>query len=119
MQYDMYHHYTVDEHSIRSIGLLGKIERGELDHDHTLSSAIMRKVVSRRELYVSVLLHDIAKGRGGDHSVLVADVARQLCPRLSLTHEETEHVAWIAHKLPLRSMHDLQRDLASTDEQKA
>src|SRR3546814_416768 len=66
MQYDMYHHYTVDEHSIRAIGLLGKIERGELDDDHPLSSAIMRKVVSRRALYVSVLLHDIAKGRGGD-----------------------------------------------------
>src|SRR3546814_7567626 len=78
MQYDMYHHYTVDEHSIRSIGLLGKIERGELDDDHPLSSAIMRKVVSRRALYVSVLLHDIAKGRGGDHSVLGADVARHL-----------------------------------------
>src|SRR3546814_20842220 len=95
MQYDMYHHYTVDEHSIRAIGLLGKIERGELDDDHPLSSAIMRKVVSRRALYVSVLLHDITKGRGGDHSVLGADVARHLCPRLGLTPAETETVAWL------------------------
>src|SRR5207253_7330649 len=69
MQFDMYHHYTVDEHSIRAIGLLGQIERGELKQDHPLSTAILNKqIASRRALYVAVLLHDIAKGRGGDHS---------------------------------------------------
>ena len=69
MQFDMYHHYTVDEHSIRAIGLLAAIERGELKNDHPLSTAILNKqIASRRVLYVAVLLHDIAKGRGGDHS---------------------------------------------------
>src|SRR3546814_17769060 len=72
-QYDMYHHYTVDEHSIRAIGLLGKIERDELDDDHPLSSAIMRQVVSRRSLHVSVLLHDISTGRGRTEEVCVGD----------------------------------------------
>ena len=69
MQFDMYHHYTVDEHSIRAIGLLAAIERGELKQDHPISTAIFRQIASRRVLYVAVLLHDIAKGRGGDHSV--------------------------------------------------
>ena len=63
MQFDMYHHYTVDEHSIRAIGLLAAIERGELAEDHPLSTALFRQIGSRRVLYVAVLLHDIAKGR--------------------------------------------------------
>ncbi|RME66717.1 MAG: [protein-PII] uridylyltransferase, partial [Alphaproteobacteria bacterium] len=62
MQYDMYHHYTVDEHTIRAIGLLARIEKGELAEDHPLSTHIMPKILSRRVLYVAVLLHDIAKG---------------------------------------------------------
>ena len=68
MQFDMYHHYTVDEHSIRAIGLTAAIERGELAEDHPLSTALFKQIASRRTLYVAVLLHDIAKGRGGDHS---------------------------------------------------
>jgi len=84
MQFDMYHHYTVDEHSIRAIGLLAAIERGELADDHPLSTALFRQIASRRTLYVAVLLHDIAKGRGGDHSVLGEQIALQLCPRFGL-----------------------------------
>ena len=90
MQFDMYHHYTVDEHSIRAIGLLAQIEQGRLKDDHPLATGLFKRIASRRALYVSVLLHDIAKGRGGDHSVLGAEVARTLCPRLGLTDAETE-----------------------------
>lgn len=95
MQYDMYHVYTVDEHTIRAIGLLHGIEQGKHRQDHPLSSEIVHKVLSRRVLYLAVLLHDIAKGRGGDHSELGAEVAHKLCPRLGLTTEETETVAWL------------------------
>src|SRR3546814_20326026 len=101
MQFDMYHHYTVDEHSIRAIGLMAKIERGELRADHPISTAIIQQISSRRALYVAVLLHDIAKGRGGDHSVLGAAVAHQLCPRLGLDEAETETVAWPRRWHPL------------------
>src|SRR5690606_20607416 len=75
MQYDMYHTYTVDEHTIRAIGILNQIERGELAEEAPVATRIMEKVISRRVLYVAVLLHDIAKGRGGDHSELGAEVA--------------------------------------------
>ena len=114
MQYDMYHHYTVDEHSIRAIGLLARIERGELVADHPLSTAIMAHIVSRRVLYVAVLLHDIAKGRGGDHSVLGAEVAERLCPRLGLTPAETETVAWLVRWHLLMSATAFKRDLADS-----
>ncbi len=95
MQYDMYHAYTVDEHSIRAIELLHRIERGELADDHPLSTEIIHKVPSRRVLYLAVLLHDIAKGRGGNHWDIGADVALKLGPRLGLTEEETETVSWL------------------------
>ena len=112
MQYDMYHHYTVDEHTIRAIGLVAKIERGELKSDHSLSSAIIHQLNDRRVLHVAVLLHDIAKGRGGDHSLLGADIARRLCPRFGLTPAETETVAWLVEYHLLMSRTAFKRDLA-------
>jgi len=113
MQFDMYHHYTVDEHSIRAIGLLAAIERGELKQDHPLSTVIIQKqIASRRVLYVAVLLHDIAKGRGGDHSVLGAEIAMKLCPRLGLDPAETETVAWLVRYHLLLSSTAFKRDLA-------
>src|SRR5690242_3384489 len=112
MQFDMYHHYTVDEHTIRAIGLLAKIEKGELKDDHPLATGIMKRLVSRRALYVAVLIHDIAKGRGGDHSVLGAEVAPRLCPRLGLSAAETETVAWLVRYHLLMSATAFKRDLA-------
>ena len=111
MQFDMYHHYTVDEHSIRAIGLLSRIERGELADDHPLSTALFRQIASRRVLYVAVLLHDIAKGRGGDHSELGAEVAMALCPRFGLDEAETETVAWLVRYHLLLSNTAFRRDL--------
>jgi [protein-PII] uridylyltransferase len=112
MQFDMYHHYTVDEHSIRAIGLLAAIERGELADDHPLSTALFKQIGSRRTLYVAVLLHDIAKGRGGDHSVIGAEIARKLCPRLGLDAAETETVSWLVRHHLLMSATAFKRDIA-------
>jgi [protein-PII] uridylyltransferase len=112
MQFDMYHHYTVDEHSIRAIGLLAEIERGDHKGDHPLSTAIVKQIVSRRVLYAAVLLHDIAKGRGGDHSILGAEVALNLCPRLGLSEAETETVSWLVRHHLLMSATAFKRDLA-------
>ncbi len=95
MQHDMYHVYTVDEHTIRAMGILARIEDGSLRADHPLSSEVIGKIKLRRVLYMALLLHDIAKGRGGDHSVLGAEVAEQLCPRLGMDPAETETVAWL------------------------
>jgi len=111
MQFDMYHHYTVDEHTIRAIGLLNKIEKGELADDHPRATRLIHKVNSRRTAYVAALLHDIAKGRGGDHSVLGAEVAEELCPRFGLTESETEMVAWLVLNHLLMSHTAQKRDL--------
>jgi len=111
MQFDMYHHYTVDEHTIRAIGLTSQIERGELAEDHPRATRVIHQVASRRVTYVAVLLHDIAKGRGGDHSVLGEKVARKLCPRFGLSAAETDLVAWLVLKHLLMSATAFKRDL--------
>ncbi|MDE2435968.1 MAG: [protein-PII] uridylyltransferase, partial [Sphingomonadales bacterium] len=112
MQFDMYHHYTVDEHTIRAIGLMAQIERGELKADHPLASVIIHKIANRRALYVSILLHDIAKGRRGDHSELGAEVALKLGPRFGLDDKETALVAWLVRYHLLMSATAFKRDLA-------
>src|SRR3546814_1748572 len=72
----------------------------------------MRKVLSRRALYVAVLLHDIAKGRGGDHSVIGAEIALDLCPRLGLSPAETDVVSWLVRHHLLMSATAFKRDLS-------
>ena len=112
MQFSMYHHYTVDEHLIRSIGVLGEIERGEAGEDHPLSTDIIKTIQNRKVLFVAMFLHDIAKGRPEDHSIAGARIARRLCPRLGLTPSETETVAWLVeHHLDMSTIAQ-SRDLA-------
>src|SRR6266481_5588653 len=95
MQFNMYHHYTVDEHLLRCIGILSDIDSGRLQEEHPLATELAATIVSRRALYLAVLLHDIAKGRGGDHSEIGERIALELGPRLGLSGEETETVAWL------------------------
>jgi [protein-PII] uridylyltransferase len=95
MQYSMYHHYTVDEHLIRTVGVLNQIESGRLEEDHPLLTEILPHITQRTSLYVAAFLHDIAKGRGVDHSIAGAEVARKLCPRFGLSPADTDRVAWL------------------------
>src|SRR5215467_7198531 len=95
MQFNMYHHYTVDEHLIRAVGNVAAIERGELKGDHPLSTEVIKRIKSRNVLYCAILLHDMAKGLPGDHSDVGAEIARSLCPRLGLSANETASVAWL------------------------
>ena len=95
MQFDMYHSYTVDEHTIKVIGVLHAIESGALADAAPVATRVMPEIESRLVLYVSALLHDIAKGRDGDHSELGADLALEVCPQLGLSQEETETVSWL------------------------
>jgi len=111
MQYDMYHVYTVDEHTIRAIGLVAGIETERLADDHPVACQVIKQLQSRAVLYVAVLLHDIAKGHGGDHSVIGAENALKLCPRLGLNEWETETVAWLVRWHLLMSHVGFKRDL--------
>ena len=74
MQFTMYHHYTVDEHLLRTIGVLANIEAGRLVEDHPLVSEFLPSIANRTILYVAAFLHDIAKGGREDHSIAGAEV---------------------------------------------
>jgi [protein-PII] uridylyltransferase len=111
MQYDMYHVYTVDEHTIQAIGILHRLERGELVDETPTASAVVQTVLSRKALYLAAFLHDIAKGRNGDHSVLGAEVALKLGPRLGLTDEETETASWLVRHHLLMTRTAFKRDI--------
>jgi [protein-PII] uridylyltransferase len=111
MQFNMYHHFTVDEHLIRTIGFLSDIERGRYAVEHPVSTEIIRTIDNRRALYVATFLHDIAKGRNEDHSLAGARIARELGGRLGLTPSETETAAWLVEHHLVMSTFAQSRDL--------
>ncbi len=112
MQFNMYHHYTVDEHLIRTIGQLKAIEDGIAADELPLSTDIVSSIQNRRALYVASFLHDIGKGRKEDHSVLGARIARELGPRLGLSASETETAAWLIEEHLTMSNISQSRDMS-------
>jgi len=112
MQFNMYHSYTVDEHTIQTISHLAAIERGELIEELPVASGILTEGLNRKVLYVSLLLHDIGKGRPEDHSVLGAKIAREVAPRLGLKPREVETVEWLVRHHLLMSDMAQKRDIA-------
>ena len=112
MQFNLYHRYTVDEHTIQVVSTLAQIERGELVESLPLCSGILEAGVSRRVLYVACLLHDIGKGRPEDHSILGARIAREVAPRLGLRRAEVETVEWLIRHHLLMSDMAQKRDIA-------
>src|SRR5215831_9112121 len=113
MQFNMYHHYTVDEHLLRCIGALTEIETGT-NPEYGLANDQIRTIQpgNREVLHVALFLHDIAKGRLEDHSVAGARIARQLCPRLGFSPAETETIAWLVENHLVMSTIAQSRDLS-------
>ena len=95
MQFNMYHHYTADEHLLRAIGILSEVEKGGDKSDHPFATELMSTLQSRDAIYLAVFLHDIAKGRDEDHSIAGERIARHLCPRLGMSAADTDMVAWL------------------------
>src|SRR5580658_624129 len=113
MQFNMYHHYTVDEHLLRCIGVLNEIEHGG-NPDIALAGELVRTIqpAHRDVLHVALFLHDIAKGRVEDHSLAGTRIARRLCPRLGISAADTELVAWLVEVHLVMSTVAQSRDLS-------
>ncbi|WP_233490475.1 [protein-PII] uridylyltransferase [Paracoccus sediminilitoris] len=112
MQFNVYHHYTVDEHSIQCIAALAEIERGEHPENLPLSSQIIEDGVNRRVLYLATLLHDIGKGRPEDHSILGARIARRIATRFGFNQEDIDTVEWLVRNHLLMSDVAQKRDIS-------
>lgn len=93
-QFNMYHHFTVDEHTLRGIATIADIEQGRLVKDLPISSELFPRIANRRALYLAMLLHDVGKGEG-DQQIEGAKAARIACRRLGLDEEEIDLVAWL------------------------
>ena len=113
MQFNMYHHYTVDEHLLRCIGVLAEIEHGS-NKEMPLANELIHKIqpANRKVLYVTMFLHDIAKGRIEDHSIAGARVARRLCPRLGFSPADVDTIAWLIENHLVMSSVAQSRDLS-------
>jgi [protein-PII] uridylyltransferase len=111
MQFNMYHHFTVDEHLIRTVGMLSDIEHGMAAEPHPLATSIFKTIQNRRALYVAAFLHDIAKGRSEDHSLVGMRIARSVCPRFGMSAAETDTVTWLVEHHLLMSLIGFSRDI--------
>ncbi len=112
MQFNMYHSYTVDEHTIQVVSTLAQIEREELKEELPVASSILKRGVNRKVLFIACLLHDIGKGRKEDHSVVGARIARTIGPRLGLKQAECDTVEWLVRYHLLMSDMAQKRDIA-------
>lgn len=119
MQFNMYHHYTVDEHLIRSVGVMADIANGGLRQELPLTHELLPQLNDTRLLYVALFLHDIAKGRPEDHSIAGTRIAKKLCPRFGLNPAETDTVAWLIEYHLLMSEIAQARDIQDPETAKA
>lgn len=112
MQFNMYHSYTVDEHTLRAVGVIADIAAGRLPEDHPLATQIMPLIVDREALFLAMLLHDTGKGGAGGQEVAGARAARQACERLGLERSKIELVAWLVEHHLVMSDYAQKRDVS-------
>lgn len=112
MQFNMYHSYTVDEHTLRAVGVIADIAAGRLPEDHPLATQIMPLIADREALFLAMLLHDTGKGGAGGQEVAGARAARQACERLGLERSKIELVAWLVEHHLVMSDFAQKRDVS-------
>lgn len=111
MQFNRYHHYTVDEHTLRAVGIMHRIGDDEGDEGMGRATAVFGDIVQTRALYVAMLLHDLMKGRDQPHELLGAEMAKTMCPRMGLSESETSFVSWLIREHLAMSAIAFQRDI--------
>lgn len=112
MQHDLFHVYTVDEHILNVLGNLRRFALAQFAHEFPLCSKLFDTFERVHLLYLGALFHDIAKGRGGDHSTLGKVDARRFCQAHGLPEEDTELVAWLVESHLIMSATAQKNDLA-------
>ncbi len=111
MQFNMYHSYTVDEHTLRAVGVIADIADGRLVEDHPLSVSIMPLIDDREALFLAMLLHDTGKGGVGGQEKAGARAARSACERLGVERSKIELIAWLVEHHLVMSDYAQKRDV--------
>ncbi|MGA9826712.1 MAG: [protein-PII] uridylyltransferase, partial [Rhodanobacteraceae bacterium] len=115
MQYDLFHVYTVDEHTMRVLRNVARFAEPASRDSFPMAREIHARLDKPELLLLAALFHDIAKGRGGDHSVLGEDESRAFCVRLGLPTKDIERVAWLVRWHLLMSVTAQRRDITDPD----
>jgi [protein-PII] uridylyltransferase len=115
MQYDLFHAYTVDEHTLFVVSNLRRFALARFDHEFPHCSRIMQELEKPEIAYLSGLFHDIAKGRGGDHSELGAVDAESFCLEHGLSKYEARTVAWLVRNHLILSTTAQKKDIGDPD----
>jgi [protein-PII] uridylyltransferase len=115
MQHDLFHVFTVDEHILMVVRNLRRLTLAQHEHELPLSSKLIKDFARPEVLYISGLFHDIAKGRGGDHSVLGKADAMHFCKQHGLTEEDSNLVVWLVESHLLMSATAQKQDLSDQD----
>ncbi|MCV6623971.1 MAG: [protein-PII] uridylyltransferase [Cellvibrionaceae bacterium] len=115
MQHDLFHIYTVDAHTLLVIKFMRRFRQAGAEERFPIASHVMRRLPKQELLYIAGLYHDIAKGRGGDHSELGAVDAREFCERHGLSKRETNLIAWLVEKHLLMSTVSQKQDISDPD----
>tara|TARA_B100000959_G_scaffold286766_1_gene367113 strand:+ start:2075 stop:4732 length:2658 start_codon:yes stop_codon:yes gene_type:complete len=112
MQYDLFHAYTVDEHTLFVVSNLRRFALSRFDHEYPDCSQIMQSLKKSETLYLAGLFHDIAKGRGGDHSELGAIEAEAFCLEHGMSKRTSKTVAWLVKNHLLFSVTAQKKDIS-------
>lgn len=115
MQHDLFHVYTVDEHTLFVVRNLRRFTVPEFRNEFPLASEIIVNLVKPERLYIAGLFHDIAKGRGGDHSTLGERDAEVFCRHHGLSEYDTRFVAWLVRHHLLMSHTAQREDISDPD----
>ena len=115
MQHDLFHIYTVDAHTLRVIRNMVHLKKPEASHDYALASRLIHRLPKLEILYIAGLFHDVAKGRGGDHSELGAIDAEAFCKTHHLSERDTQLVSWLVENHLLMSMTAQRKDISDPD----
>ena len=115
MQHDLFHIYTVDAHTMRVIRNMVQLDGTELRNDYPLASRLIHHLPKLETLYIAGLYHDIAKGRGGDHSELGAIDVEAFCERHHLSDRDTQLASWLVENHLLMSMTAQRKDISDPD----
>ena len=115
MQHDLFHIYTVDAHTMRVIRNMVRLSSTEARTEYPLASRLIHRLPKMETLFIAGLYHDVAKGRGGDHSELGAVDAEAFCERHHLSERDTQLVAWLVESHLLMSMTAQRKDISDPD----